>query len=423
MSGDAGAAGRASRLAAGVATARRPWNGRHILLGVTGGIAAYKSVQLARDLARCGATVDVAMTRSAHAFVGPISFEAVTGRAVLDDILAEGNALAHIRLARNADVVCIAPATADFIARAAAGRADELLAAVLLATRAPVLISPAMNDGMWAHPQTRANVERLREIGYHIVGPATGPLAFGEGSGPGRAEEPDTVMEYIGRALGDDANWRGRRVLVTAGPTREPVDAVRVLTNRSSGRMGFALAAAAWRRGADVTLITGPASLAPPTGPRLRRVETAAEMLAAVQDELPAADVLFMAAAVADFRPATTTAGKLKKADAPASLALEPVDDVLRATRSARRDGAVIVGFALETGDGRDSARAKLHDKALDMIVLNSADEPGAGFDVATNRVVMLDSGGGEESLPLLSKDEVAEELLDRVTALLEPRP
>lgn len=423
MPDDAGAAGRANRPAAGVAAGRRPWHGRHVLLGVTGGIAAYKSIQLARDLARHGAVVDVALTRSARAFVGALSFEALTGRPVLPDILDEGHALAHIHLARSADVVCIAPATADFIARAAAGRADDLLTAVLLATRAPVLVCPAMNDGMWSHPQTRANARHLEEaLGYRIVGPATGPLAFGEGTGPGRVEEPDAILEHVGRALGEERRWTGQKVVVTAGPTREPVDAVRVLTNRSSGRMGFAIAAAAWRRGADVTLIAGPTSVPPPVGPALVRVETAEQMLAAVRDAVPDADVLVMAAAVADFRPANPSAVKVKKSERPDALALEPAPDVLRSTIDVRRPGAVIVGFALETGDGRENARGKLRDKALDMIVLNSAGEPGAGFDVDTNRVVVMDVRGGEEDLPLLSKDEVAEELLDRIGALLPER-
>lgn len=419
MSGDAGAAGRAGRPAAGGA-GRRPWAGRRVLLGVTGGIAAYKSIQLARDLARYGAVVDVIMTRGAHAFVGPLSFEAVTGRAVVGDLLQQGNALAHIRLARDADVVCIVPATADFIARAAAGRADDMLAAVLLATRAPVLVCPAMNDAMWSHPQTAANVTRLGELGYRIFGPATGPLAHGEGIGPGRVEEPEAVLEHVGRILGERAPWLGRRVVVTAGPTREPVDAVRVLTNRSSGRMGFAVAAAAWRRGAAVTLIAGPATAPHPIGPDIVPVETAQQMLEAVRAALPAADALIMAAAVADFRPAAPAAGKLKKAAAPAALPLEPAPDVLRSTRPDRRPGAVVVGFALETGDGRENARGKLRDKGLDLIVLNPADEPGAGFDVDTNRVVLLDRTGGEEELPLLAKDDVAEALLDRVERLLE---
>lgn len=389
-----------------------------MLLGVTGGIAAYKSIQLARDLALRGALVDVVMTRAARAFVGPISFEALTGRRVAEDILAEGHALDHIRLAREADVVCIAPATADFIARAAEGRSDDMLSAVLLATRAPVLVCPAMNDGMWAHARTQANVSRLRELGYVLVGPATGPLALGEGSGPGRAEEPAVILEHIGRALGSEASWRGRRVLVTAGPTREPVDAVRVLTNRSSGRMGFALAAAAWRRGADVTLVAGPTSAKPPTGPALCRVETAEQMRDTVARHLPESDVLLMAAAVADFRP-VPAAGKMKKSNAPDALPLEPAPDVLRTTMQARRPGAVIVGFALETGDGSAYATGKLHDKRLDMIVLNAADEPGAGFDVDTNRVTIFTADGDTVPLPLMSKEDVAEAILDRVAGRL----
>jgi phosphopantothenoylcysteine decarboxylase / phosphopantothenate---cysteine ligase len=398
---------------------RRPWRGRRVVLGVTGGIAAYKSIQLARDLARYGSQVDVILTRSAHQFVGALSFEALTGRPVLTELVAAGHALDHIHLAAEADVVCVAPATADFMARAAAGRADDLLAAVLLATTAPVLICPAMNDAMWAHPQTRANEARLREIGYTVVGPASGPLAFGEGVGPGRMEEPDVVLEHVGRALGTVAEWRGRRVLVTAGPTRERIDAARVLTNRSSGRMGFAIAAAAWRRGADVTVVAGPTTAPPPHGPALRRVESAADMADAVREALPAADVLVMAAAVADYRPAEPAAGKPEKGTVPACIPLEATADVLRSTRDARRDGAVIVGFALQTGDGRTRARAKLRDKELDIIVLNRADLPDAGFDVDTNRVVLIHAAGGEETLPLQSKDEVAETLLDRIAALL----
>lgn len=422
MRGDVGASGLSSGPAADVAAGRRPFAGRRIVLGVTGGIAAYKTVQLARDLALHGAEVDVIMTRAAQAFVGPISYEALTGRPVHSEILAQGHALDHIRLAKAADVVCVAPATADFIARAAAGRADDLLAATVLATRAPVLVCPAMNDGMWSHPQTQANVQRLRDIGYGIIGPATGALALGEGSGPGRLEEPATIMAHIGRVLGGDEAWRGRRVVVTAGPTREPVDAVRVLSNRSSGRMGFAIAAAAWQRGADVLLIAGPTSAALPFGPELQRVETADEMGDAVAAALPDADVLFMAAAPADFRPAEPAAGKMKKSSAPAVLPLAPTPDILKSTMRVRRDGSVMVGFALETGDGRDSARTKLTAKGLDLIVLNSADEPGAGFDVDTNRVVILSPDGAEDALPLMSKDAVAEALLDRAAPLLPQR-
>ncbi|HEX6937892.1 MAG TPA: bifunctional phosphopantothenoylcysteine decarboxylase/phosphopantothenate--cysteine ligase CoaBC [Longimicrobiales bacterium] len=403
---------------------RRPWKGRRVVLGVTGGIAAYKAAQLARDLTQLGAAVDVVFTRAAHAFVGPVTFEALTGRPVLDDILARGHALDHIRLAREADVVCVAPATADFLARAAHGRSDDLLTAILLATRAPVLLCPAMNDRMWDHPQTQANARHLREaLGHEIVGPATGPLAYGEGAGAGRMEEPRVIVEHIGRALEGETPFRGRTVVVTAGPTREAVDPVRVLTNRSSGRMGFALAQAAWRRGAEVMLIAGPTSVAPPPGPRLRRVETAEEMLAAVREALPGADALVMAAAVADFRPARPAGEKIKKERAPDAIALEPAPDVLRDTRDARPDGLVAVGFALETERARENARRKLETKGLDLVVLNEAGAPGAGFEVETNRVVLLDAQSGEEALPLMSKDDVAEAILDRIAPLLGRRP
>ena len=421
MPGDVGAAGGPGRPGPGAAEPRRPWQGRRVVLGVTGSIAAYKSAQIARDLTRLGAVVDVVMTTSARSFVGAITFEALTGSPVAGGILDEGRALDHIRLAREADAICIAPATADFIARAAGGRADDMLAAVVLAARGPVLVCPAMNDAMWTHPRTAANVEELVRLGYLIVGPADGPLAHGEGSGPGRMEEPGVIVEHIGRALGTEAAWRGRRVLVTAGPTRERVDAVRTLSNRSSGRMGFAIAAAAWRRGAAVTLVAGPTSVPAPAGPSLHRVETADEMLAAVRDGLGAADILFMAAAVADFRPVPAQ-GKLRRSDAPESLALQPAPDVLLSTRDDRREGTAVVGFALETGDGRASAREKLRAKGLDLIVLNPADEAGAGFDAETNRVVILDASGREEELPLLTKDEVAELLLDRAERLLAPR-
>lgn len=411
-------------------TPRRPWRERRILLGVTGGIAAYKAAQLARDLTQLGAVVDVVMTRAAHEFIGPVTFEALTGRPVSSELILPGRALDHIRLARAADLVCIAPATADLIARAAAGRSDDLLTAILLATDAPVLVCPAMNDRMWAHPQVRANVDHLREVlGYAIVGPAVGPLAYGEGAGAGRLEEPATIVEHVGRALESGvpgrgapegtSPFRGKKIVVTAGPTREPVDPVRVLSNRSSGKMGFALAQAAWRRGAEVLLIAGPTSAEPPPGPRLQRIETAAEMEVAVREALPGAAALIMSAAVADFRPQAPARAKIKKAEAPDAIALEPAPDVLRATRDARPAGLVTVGFALETDDAHAQARRKLESKGLDLIVLNEATRPGAGFEVDTNQVTILDREGGAEELPLLPKDEVAEAILDRLAPLL----
>jgi phosphopantothenoylcysteine decarboxylase / phosphopantothenate---cysteine ligase len=314
----------------------------------------------------------------------------------------------------------VAPATANLIARAAAGMADDLLTGVLLATAAPVVLCPAMNDRMYAHPATRDNLRRAAEIGYRVAGPGVGPLAWGEGEGPGRMIEPEEVLAHAGRALEGPTALEGRRVVVTAGPTREPIDPVRFIGNRSSGRMGYAVAAAAWRRGARVLLVTGPSALPPPAGVEVRLVETAEEMRAAVAEALPAADALVMAAAVADFRPARAGAEKMKKeAGGVPELPLEATPDVLRATREVRPPGCVVVGFALETADAVENGRRKLEGKGLDLLVVNDATEPGAGFEVETNRVVLLQPGRGDEALPLLSKDEVADRILDRVEALL----
>ncbi len=402
-------------------TARRPFDGRRVVLGVTGGIAAYKSIQLARDLTVAGAAVDVVLTSGASEFVRPLPFEALTGRAVHTDIFAPGEALTHIRLARDADLVAVAPATASFIARAAAGISDDLLGAILLATEAPVVVAPAMNDRMYAHPQTRANVERLREIGYQIAGPAVGPLAWGEGEGEGRLLDPEILLDYFGRALEPASPMHGRHLLVTAGPTREPLDPVRFLSNRSSGRMGYAVAAAGWRRGARVTLISGPSSLAPPTGVEFVPVETATEMRDAVAAALPEADALVMSAAVSDFRPAEAATQKVKKEqNAPESVPLARNDDILLSTRDRRPQNAVIVGFALETENAVENGQEKLQRKDLDLLVVNDATEPGAGFEVSTNRVVILERDGGRTDLPLLTKDAVADEILDRVASLLD---
>jgi phosphopantothenoylcysteine decarboxylase / phosphopantothenate---cysteine ligase len=396
---------------------------RRVLLGVTGGIACYKAIHLARLLTQAGAAVDVVMTRSALEFIGAVTFEGVTGRSVHTELVAAGHALDHIRLARAADAIVVAPATADFCARAAHGFADSLLAAVLLAADAPVLLAPAMNDRMWAHPQTIANVERLREIGYRVLDPAEGALAVGEGSGPGRLPEPDEILAHVGRLLAPPSPLRGRRVLVTAGPTRETVDPVRYLSNRSSGHMGIAIAAEAWRRGAEVTLVAGPTTHAAPAGPAIVRVETAAEMLDAVSATLPSADVVLMAAAPADFRPASPAAQKIKKGDGLQAIALEQTTDILVETRDRRKSGAVVVGFALETTDAEANARKKLAAKDLAFVVLNDATEPGAGFTVPTNRVTIVrPDADGVERLPLMSKEDVAAEILDRVEATLGGR-
>ncbi|MEQ1856412.1 MAG: bifunctional phosphopantothenoylcysteine decarboxylase/phosphopantothenate--cysteine ligase CoaBC [Longimicrobiales bacterium] len=402
---------------------RRPWRGRRILLGVTGSIAAYKSIQLARDLTRLGAVVDVVLTDAAQQFVAPLSFEGVTGRRPLTDLFSAEGAALHVRLGMEVDVVCVAPATADFLARAAQGRADDLLCTTLLATRAPVVVCPAMNDRMFAHPQVQENLTHLRdELGYSIAGPAQGALAVGEGEGPGRMLEPAEIEEHIGRALGAGAPFLGRAVLVTAGPTREAFDPVRYIGNRSSGRMGYAVAQAAWRRGADVTLVSGPSSLEAPVGVQVVKVETAQEMYAAVAQHIGTADVTVFAAAVADYRPAEPRTDKLKRRQAGNDLAvaLEANPDIAESTTDARKPGSVTVGFALETSDLLANAVKKLEAKRFDLVVANDATEEGAGFEVATNRVTVLTRDSEPVALPLLSKDEVAEEILDRVGHLLE---
>jgi phosphopantothenoylcysteine decarboxylase / phosphopantothenate---cysteine ligase len=293
-----------------------------------------------------------------------------------------------------------------------------LLTACLLAAESPVLLVPAMNDRMWAHGQTQRNVTHLRELGYVVLDPDDGPLAVGEGSGPGRMPEPDTIVAHVARLLEEKGRLAGRQVVITAGPTREPVDPVRFLSNRSSGKMGVALASAAWRRGADVTLIAGPLAVAPPHGVRHVPVETTEEMAAAVEHSLHNADVLIMAAAPADFRAAEPAPRKIKKANAPSSIALAEAPDILLSTRGARRNGLIVVGFALETHDAIAGGRDKLASKALDLIVVNDATEQGSGFGVDTNRVTIIDRKGGEESLPLLPKADVADAILDRIEAL-----
>ncbi len=386
---------------------------------MSGGIAAYKSVSLARLLTQAGAQVDVVLTRAALEFVGAITFEAVTGRQALAEIFEPGHALDHIRLAREADVVVVAPATADLMARAAHGHADDLLTASLLATSSTVLFVPAMNDHMWAHPQTVRNVAHLRELGYKVLDPDDGPLAVGEGSGPGRMPEPETIFAHVGRILEADSTLRGRRIIVTTGATREPVDPVRFLSNHSTGKMGAAVAAAAWRRGADVTLIAGHTDVDLPAGPRVIRADTTAAMAAAVSEEIRSADALVMAAAPADFTVKDASATKLKREGGASALDLVETADILKAVSAGRKRGSVIVGFALETGDATTRGAEKLRAKNLDMIVVNDQTEAGAGFGGDTNRVTLLTRDGKREDLPLMLKTELAEQLLDRIGAML----
>ena len=378
---------------------------------------------LARLLTQAGAEVDVVMTRSALEFVGAITFEAVTGRRTYSEIFGPGNALDHLRLAREASVFVVAPATADFLARAAHGHADDLLTASLLACTSPVLVVPAMNDRMWSNAQTARNVAHLRELGYEVLDPDVGPLAIGEGSGPGRMPEPDMIVAHVARLV-DKADLAGREVVVTAGATREPIDPVRFISNHSSGRMGVAIADAARRRGASVTLIAGHLEVPPPPNVRTVRAGTVAEMRDAVRAALPAADALVMAAAPADFRPAARASQKIKKGafSGGTSLELEPADDILRSTIDSRKKGCIVVGFALETENLMENSVEKLKRKSLDLIVANDATEEGAGFGADTNRVTILSADGSREDIPLMQKSEVADIILDRVTALMNGR-
>jgi phosphopantothenoylcysteine decarboxylase / phosphopantothenate---cysteine ligase len=391
------------------------WADRHVVLGVSGGIACYKSCILARRLAEAGARVEVVLTQAATEFVRPLTFEALTGRPVLSSLWEAGGALSHVRLGQNAELVLVAPATAHLIARMAQGLADDFLTTLLLARTAPVLIAPAMNDEMFASPQTQGNLERLRRRGVAIVGPEIGGLAEGPSERPGRMSEPETILAHAARLIRGHGRLTGRRVVVTAGPTRESIDPVRVVTNRSSGKMGYRIAEVAWERGADVVLISGPVALDPPVGVTVRRVESTKDLEEAVRIELPAADVLVMAAAPADFRPSSPSDSKRSRNDGALAIPMEPTDDILSATQGERRRGSITVGFALETGDALAKGRAKLERKDLDLIVVNDALEPGAGFEHDTNRVAILGRDGTPRILPLQSKREVAEAILDAV--------
>ncbi len=395
---------------------------RRILLGVTGGIACYKSAALARLLTQRGAIVDVVLTKSAVEFVGATTFKALTGRDVHWDLFGGSHPLDHIRLAQRAELTIVAPATADFMARMVHGRANDLLAACVLAARAPVLVVPAMNDHMWSKPATQRNVAQLRADGFHMLDPETGPLAAGEGEGPGRMAEPETIMAHAARLLSNFPALAGSNVIVTAGATRETIDPVRYISNRSTGRMGVALAAAAWRRGANVTLVAGAMSVDAPHGVNVVNVESTEQMATAVRELLPSARVLIMAAAPADFKPQTSALQKLDKESFPDSLKLAPTADILRATMEQRPKKCVTVGFALETNSAHDRAIRKLEQKKLDMIVFNDATEPGAGFAGETNRVTMIMPDGNTIELPLLHKDDVSEMILDQIEEIVRGR-
>ncbi|HXG35510.1 MAG TPA: bifunctional phosphopantothenoylcysteine decarboxylase/phosphopantothenate--cysteine ligase CoaBC [Dehalococcoidia bacterium] len=393
--------------------------GKNIVLGVTGSIAAYKAVDLASKLTQAGAIVDVLLTEDAARFVAPLSFAGVTGRPADVDVFAagDGSAEKHVELGRRADVLVIAPATATTIARLALGLAEDMVSLTALATRAPLVICPAMDSLMYEHVSTQSNLQLLQARGALIVGPEIGRLASGQ-AGPGRLSETSHIIGAVRYVLGQcSGDLLGRRIVVTAGGTQEPIDPVRYLGNYSSGRMGYALAEAARDRGAEVALVSAPSHLEPPYGVKLVPVRRALEMRDSVLSECRGADILIMAAAVADYQP-DRREQKIKREAAPLLLELTPTPDILAELKS--QEGLVKVGFAAESRDLLENARSKLLAKGLDLIVANDITKEGSGFGTETNEVVLLDKDGGQVQLPLLSKYEVAQHILDKIKTWLD---
>jgi phosphopantothenoylcysteine decarboxylase/phosphopantothenate--cysteine ligase len=396
--------------------------GKRILLGVTGSIAAYKAVELLREFTKLGAEVQVVMTEAATRFVAPLTFETLSRQPVLLDMfsLAYGSHIGHIEATRHADVFVVAPATAQTIARMALGLADDFLSCIFLASRCPVLVAPAMDSDMYQHVAVQENLARLRDRGVHVVEPGYGELASGL-VGPGRLADLPEIVATVERLVSPVRDLEGQVVLVTAGPTREPLDPVRYLSNRSSGKMGYAIAEAAAARGAKVILVSGPTALDPPQGVDVVHVETAQQMYDAVLAKLPAVTMVIKAAAVADYRPKQVAGRKIKKDERVPELTLESTPDIL-AEVGKRKERRILVGFAAETEDLVANARRKLQRKNLDLMVANDVGQAGAGFDGDTNIVRILDAQGGVEELPLQAKRSVADRILDRVVGLLKQR-
>lgn len=387
-----------------------------IVLGITGSISAYKAIDIASKLTQAGAKVEVVMTESAAKFIMPLTFRAITRRPAITDMFESTaeSGVSHISLAEAADVVAIVPATADIMAKLAAGIADDMLTCIVLATKAPVIMAPAMNVNMFQNPVTQDNLAKLKARGFVIVGPVHGRLLSGR-IGFGRLAEVDDIIGAIEQVLGKGGDLAGKRIVVTAGGTQEPIDPVRHIGNRSSGKMGYAIAEAARNRGATVSLITAPASLPAPAGMEVIHVETAAEMKGAVTKAVAQADALIMAAAVADYQPKSTARAKIKKETPTLTLELVRTPDILTEVKGS----FLKVGFAAESEDIIANARQKLERKQLDLIVANDITDKDSGFGADTNKVTLIDRGGKAESLPLLTKKEVADKILDRVVGLL----
>lgn len=392
-----------------------------IVLGVSGGIACYKAVELVRLLVKAGCSVQVIMTRSAMEFITPLTFQTLSGHPVASETfsLTQESEIGHINLADSADLFVIAPATANIIGKIANGIADDVLTTVLMATQAPVLIAPAMNIHMYENPILQENLRKLRRVGYHLLEPAEGFLACGY-EGKGRLPEPEKIAEEIQRLL-KPKDLIGERFLITAGPNREPLDPVRYLSNRSSGKMGYALTRAALRRGAEVALVSGPTALEAPAGARTTQVTTAAEMRAAVLKEFSTSTAVIMAAAVSDYRPVMRSDKKIKRGKGPIELRLAPNPDILKELGVAK-GGRLLIGFAAETEELTVNAAKKLSEKNLDMIVANNVAQAGSGFDGDTNIATILDRSGATRALPLMSKDDLADRIFDHFLELKQQR-
>lgn len=392
--------------------------GKTVLLGVTGGIAAYKAAALASALVKQHAAVEVVMTQHATEFITPLTFEQLTGRKVMVDTFDRNfvHQVEHISLAQRTDLVIIAPATANICAKLAHGLADDMLTTTVLACRCPKLIAPAMNTNMYENPVTQDNLKILRHYGWEVIVPASGRLACGA-VGPGKLPEPETLLQYVLYHLALSHDLEGKRILISAGPTQEALDPVRYLTNHSTGKMGYALARMAMLRGAEVTLVSGPVSIAPPPFVRLVPIVSAQDMFEAVTAHAPQSDLIFMAAAVADYTPVQYADDKIKKHDADMQIPLKRTQDILGYLGEHRKENQIICGFSMETRDMLENSRAKLQQKRVDMICANNLKVPGAGFGVDTNVITMITQTETTE-LPLLSKDAAANAILDKAIGL-----
>jgi len=397
---------------------------KKVALGVSGGIAAYKAVEILRGLQKAGCAVRVAMTRRACEFVQPLTFRAISGQHVIVDDYAPDNPdpIAHITFSQTIDLLVVAPATANIIAKFARGIADDFLTSTYLACSAPILVAPAMNTNMWQHPATQRNLEQLRADGVYVIEPDTGEMACGT-FGPGRLNDPEQIvtraLEIVDTSSRGPKDLTNEKVLITTGATREAIDPVRFISNRSSGRMGFAMAAAAMSRGAEVTIIAGETSVAAPVGAELLKVQSAEQMATAVREQMTGKTIFIAAAAVADYRPAQPADQKIKKTESRLNLTLERTPDILSQVSSTRTDGVLVIGFAAETQDVIQNASEKLRNKKLDMIVANDVSRTDSGFDTATNAITIItrDQPAPEE-LPLMSKSAAAHQILDRIVRL-----